>query len=98
MTRNDLILMIESQLINKNEITISKETAKKIIDIIKKYDKIIDERLRILTEIKSIHQQINERRDNALEKADEDDYHRRRYLTEKEKLDILDEVIELFFE
>ena len=98
MTRNDLILMISSQLINKDEITISKETAKKILDIIKKYDKIIDDRLRILTGIKLFHQEINERRDTALEKADEDDYYRRKYLTEKEKLDLLDDVIELFFE
>ena len=48
-------------------------------------------------ELKYKHNTINETKCNHLILADSSEYHRHRYIIEKEKLDLLEEIIELLY-
>ena len=98
MNRKDLIFEIDSQLLDKEEIRINKEIGKQIIENIKNYDTIINDRLVMLTKLKEKYKIINDTKCNELILADDSDYHRHRYLIEREKLELLDYVINLFYE
>ena len=98
MNRKDLIFELDSQLLDNEEIKINKEIGKQIIENIKNYDKIINDRLVMLTKLKDKYKIINDTKCNELILADESEYHRHRYLIEREKLELLDDVIKLFYE
>lgn len=84
-------------IVNKNLIKENKEF-KDMIDKLNNENldlKMLKETLK--DELKYKHNIINETKCNHLILADSNEYHRHRYIIEKEKLDLLEEIIELLY-
>ena len=104
MSRKDIIFEIDRQLIENKEITITKEVGCEIIRILKDYDKLYEKidnknefKNTILNEIKYKLEIITETKINHLILADKSDYHHHRFIAEKEKCDLLEELIDFIY-
>lgn len=104
MSRKDLIFEIDRQLLDNDHIILDKEEAKEIIKNLKGYDEIYKEmeskkqfKHNLYKEIKYHLELIEDTKINHLLLADDNEYHRHRYLVEKEKQDLLENLLKFIY-
>lgn len=63
----------------------------------KKEEKLENFKENMIKELKEMHHIIDDTKCNHLILADNSEYHHKRYIVEKEKLDLLEEIIEMIY-